>query len=127
MTSLPELMALYSAYSVAIDALDGDSLVSCFSEDAQIQSPVRVVNGHEEIREWMLLSRPGLLHQYSNLLILEQSATKIVSRADWTVHEAGEVISTGTYRDEVRREADGDLRLSKREIVYTWRRVAPSA
>lgn len=123
--SMSELITLYSRYAVAIDAMDPEMFTSCFTEDAAIESSAPTVQGHDEIREWMQLSRTGLLHQFSNILVLEESRSQATCRADWTIIEAGEIIAVGTYADVVQLDDHGIARFSKRSIQYTWRRNPP--
>ncbi len=123
--STARLADLYSAYSVGLDTADTTLFLSCFTDDAVLESPSRTVRGHDELRAWTSLSRPGVVHMSFNVLVLEESDRDISSRADWVTYEAGETLSTGTYRDPVRVDERGVLRFSSRVISYTWRRTPP--
>ncbi|WP_369138006.1 nuclear transport factor 2 family protein [Modestobacter versicolor] len=126
MASTARLVDLYSAYAVGLDTADTRLFLSCFTDDAVLESPARTVRGHEELTAWMSLSRLGVVHHSFNVLVLEEFDQGISSRADWVTYEAGETLSTGTYRDTVRVDGQGVPRFSRRVITYTWRRTPPT-
>ena len=122
MPSTMELLDLYTAYSVGLDNQDRDLFLSCFTQDAVIESPAQTARGHDEISAWMALTPDGFLHHSFNILVVEASGLDTVCRADWLVYDTGAAISRGIYRDMVRNDGSGGLRFSKRVITRTWRR-----
>lgn len=125
-TSMSQLITLYSRYCVGIDSMDSELFTTCFTEDAVIESSAGTVQGHHEIREWMQLSRAGLLHQFSNVVVIEESGANAVCRADWMIIEQGAIIAVGAYADVVHTDDKGISRFRKRSIRYTWRKNQPS-
>ena len=121
----PGLLALYTAYAVGLDTADSELFLSCFEQDAVLESPARTVRGHEELLAWTSLSRRGVVHQSYNVLVLGRTDLGLSSRADWLTYEAGETLSSGTYRDIVRVDEHGVPRFRSRVITYTWRRTPP--
>ncbi|WP_461175311.1 nuclear transport factor 2 family protein (plasmid) [Arthrobacter sp. Z1-9] len=125
-TSMSQLITLYSRYCVGIDSMDSELFTTCFTEDAVIESSAGTVQGHDEIRKWMRLSRAGLLHQFSNIVLIEESGPSAVCRADWIIIDAGAIIAVGSYADVVQTDDRGVSRFRKRSIQYTWRKDQPS-
>jgi hypothetical protein len=65
----------------------------------------------------MTLSRDTVVHQSSNLMILDDNGSEIVSPANWHIYETGALIATGVYQDHIRKDRDGVLRLSPDSLM----------
>jgi hypothetical protein len=134
---------VYSAYTFAIDDLDADALVDCFTPDAEIEmtgfamldrmiadrsasfinEKGRVV-GASNIRA-MLDAVPRnvvTLHLTNNIWITRLDAARAQAQAAFTVLMDGYIGYHGRYLDTVSRCVDGRWRFSERRDVCRYER-----
>src|SRR5262249_28676808 len=104
-----EIRQLLARYCHTVDAGDADGFADCFSEDGVFDANGDLIEGREAIRKWCQGYRPRvtpLRHVTANPLITvngdEAEASSYLFLL--TPREQRGVLTTGTYRDRLRRE-----------------------
>lgn len=113
-----EILLLYARYNTAIDTGDSPTFSSCFTPDGLFLNAGRTFEGREQIAEFARRTHeamPGLRHETTNILVDLDGDVAAGSAflTGYTVGEAGQVIATGRYRDELAR-TDGMWLFSRR-------------
>jgi uncharacterized protein (TIGR02246 family) len=122
---ITEITQLYSRYAHAVDCGDGKAFADCFTPDGWLRlGDGDPLAGHEAIAEFATSVPtlvPGIRHSVSNI-VLEGDGNAATGEAYLLVYASGgeaKIISTGRYRDELRREGGS--------WVFTYRHFVPDA
>ena len=112
-----------SQYCLALDSHTADALRECFANDASlVVNGTDVTDGREAIVS-RLTSRAsaGALHVTVNLWVQELDDTRAQCRANFLLLNGGQCRAHGIYNDSLRKDPDGQWRLTRRAVEYIWR------
>jgi hypothetical protein len=123
-TEIVAIGQLYARYCFAIDGLQTDELISCFTPDGTMEIVgARTFVGADGVRE-LLASRDARAprHHVANLHVISVDGDTARARAYFTlVGLEGQIAGIGRYDDDLARADDGSWAWSHKRVVFDWR------
>lgn len=127
-----QIRELVASYTHLGDGGRLDAMVELFADDAVLHASDTEYRGHAEIRSFFdgivddrsaAAHRTFVRHHIANLTITVSSADSATGSSYWAVYSDDGFESSGRYRDEYVRTADGEWRFQRRKIGRDRQRV----